>query len=92
MRAANEMALEMGTPGGIVNVGGNDYMNWSYWRTDGYLEDYISKLRQLKSPSNPDARIRSMIRAEIADYLEGGVSIDDTVSAIDSQLGVYLSE
>jgi ABC-type glycerol-3-phosphate transport system substrate-binding protein len=92
VRAANEMALEMGTPGGIVNVGGNDYMNWSYWRTDGYLEDYISKLRQLKSPSNPDARIRSMIRAEIADYLEGGVSIDDTVSAIDSQLGVYLSE
>lgn len=92
VRAENEMALEMGTPGGVVNVGGNDYMNWSYWRTDGYLEDYISKLRQLRSPSNPDVRVRSMIRDKIPAYLEDGVSIDDTVEAIDSSLSVYLSE
>lgn len=92
VRAVNEMALEMGTPGGIVNVGGNDYMNWAYWRTDEYLEDYINKLRQLKSTSNPDVRVRSMIRDKIPAYLEDGVSIDETVESIDSSLSVYLSE
>lgn len=92
IRASNEMALEMGTPGGGIKVGENQYLDWSYWRTDEYLEDYIDKLRQLKVPSNTDARIRNMIRDNMADYLEGGVSLDDTMDAVDSALSVYLSE
>lgn len=33
-----------------------------------------------------------MIRDNMADYLEGGVSLDDTMDAVDSALSVYLSE
>ena len=87
-----EMALEMGTPGGRIKVGENEYLDWSYWRTDEYLEDYIAKLRQLKVPSNTDARIRNMIRDNMSGYLEGGASLEDTMDAIDSALSVYLSE
>ena len=67
-------------------------MDWSYWRKEEYLEDYISKLRELDTPSNPDARVRSVIRDNVADYLENGESLDGTAYSIDKLLGVYLSE
>lgn len=67
-------------------------MDWSYWRKDEYLEDYIDKLRELDTPSNTDARVRSVIRDNVGDYLENGDSLDSTVNSIDKLLGVYLSE
>jgi ABC-type glycerol-3-phosphate transport system substrate-binding protein len=92
VRAWNEDALSMGTPGGAVEVGGNNYLNWTYWRTDEYLEDYIDKLSRLCVPSNPDVRIRSMIRENATDYLEGNASLEDTLNIIDKLLNVYLKE
>ena len=43
-------------------------------------------------PSNPDVRIRSMIRENAADYLEGNASLEDTLNIIDKLLNVYLKE
>lgn len=67
-------------------------MDWSYWRKEEYLDEYIRKLRELDTPSNPDARVRSVIRDNAADYLENGESLDSIVDSIDKLLGVYLSE
>ncbi|MBD9291110.1 MULTISPECIES: ABC transporter substrate-binding protein [Coprococcus] len=92
VREWNREAQSMGTPGGKITLGGNDYMDWSYWRKDEYLEDYIDKLRELDTPSNTDARVRSVIRDNVGDYLENGDSLDSTVNSIDKLLGVYLSE
>lgn len=92
VREWNSEAQSMGSPGGKITLGGNDYMDWSYWRKEEYLEDYISKLRELDTPSNPDARVRSVIRDNVADYLENGESLDGTAYSIDKLLGVYLSE
>ena len=43
-------------------------------------------------PSNPDVRIRSMIRENATDYLEGNASLEDTLNIIDKLLNVYLKE
>ena len=52
----------------------------------------IDKLSRLCVPSNPDARIRGMIRENAVDYLEGNVSLEDTLNIIDKSLNVYLKE
>lgn len=92
VREWNREAQSMGTPGGKITLGGSDYMDWSYWRKEEYLDEYIRKLRELDTPSNPDARVRSVIRDNAADYLENGESLDSIVDSIDKLLGVYLSE
>lgn len=93
VRLANEFALSVGTPGGgSGDQGGVVYSEWDYWRTDEFLEDYISKLRSLETPANPDVRVKNMIRDNVEDYMEGNMSLDDTFDAIDKLLEVYISE
>lgn len=93
VRLANEFALSVGTPGGgSGDLGGVVYSEWDYWRTDEFLEDYISKLRSLETPANPDVRVKNMIRDNVEDYMEGNMSLDDTFDAIDKLLEVYISE
>lgn len=88
----NEEMLQMGTPGGVEEVGGNQYVLSAYFTTDEDANEYIAALKSLTSPIHMDAKVEEIIKEQMPDYVDGKCTMEDTYQAIHNLLGVYLSE
>lgn len=92
IKGLNEDMLRLGTPGGVENVGGEQYLFSSYFTSDEDMDEYIGALKTLKSPTFIDAEVEEIIREQMEGCIDGETSADETYSAMDNLLGIYLSE
>lgn len=88
----NEEMLQMGTPGGVEEVGGNKYVLSAYFTTDEDMNEYLAALKSLTVPIHMDAKVEEIIKEQMPDYMDGKCTMEDTYQAIHNLLGVYLSE
>ena len=84
--------LQMGTPGGVEEVGGNKYVLSAYFTTDEDMNEYLAALKSLTVPIHMDAKVEEIIKEQMPDYMDGKCTMEDTYQAIHNLLGVYLSE
>lgn len=92
VKALNDEMLDIGTPGGAVEVGGTDYFFAAYFTRDEDMKEYIEALKSLKTPVYIDASVEEIIKAQMPDYVSGKTGLEDTYNAIHDMVGVYLSE
>lgn len=92
VKALNDEMLNIGTPGGAVEVGGTDYFGAAYFTKDEDMQEYIETLQSLQSPVHIDASVEEIIKEQMPDYVNGKTGLEDTYNAIHNMVEVYLSE
>ncbi len=92
VKVLNGEMLDIGNPGGAVEVGGTNYLGLTYFTKDEDMNEYIDTLQSLKSPVYIDASVEEIIKEQIPDYADGKTGLEDTYNAIHNMVEVYLSE
>ena len=77
---------------GMTDENGNEFTLDIYWPTDEEIADFKEKIAALNTASSKNNLVMNTIFKDSMPYITGDAAIEDTISQIQKDIQIYLSE